>query len=159
MPCIMPSVAFFLNMKYAPAREMIDKGLAIAIASDYNPGSTPSGNMPFVLSLACLKLKMTPEEAINAATLNGAYALELSTELGSITKGKKANILKSKTTRHWHRLILSRFANGGASGRMQTSALLPAPIQTFSCWISTTTATAAQRLQGCKPRIVGCPTQ
>lgn len=96
MPTILPSTAFFLSMEYAPARKMIDAGLPVALASDYNPGSTPSGRMSFVLSLACLKMKMTPEEAINAATINGAYAMELSEEVGSITKGKLANVFISK---------------------------------------------------------------
>ncbi len=96
MVCIMPSVAFFLNINYAPARKMIDEGLPIALASDYNPGSSPSGNMGLVLSLACLKLKMTPEEAINGATINGAYAMELSNQLGSIAKGKLANVFITK---------------------------------------------------------------
>ena len=96
MPTILPSTAFFLGLEYAPARKMIDAGLPIALATDYNPGSTPSGRMSFVLSLACLKMKMTPEETINAATLNSAYAMELSDEVGSITKGKLANIFISK---------------------------------------------------------------
>ncbi|MFK7948267.1 MAG: imidazolonepropionase [Saprospiraceae bacterium] len=96
MPTILPSTAFFLSMEYAPARKMIDAGLPVALASDYNPGSTPSGRMSFVLSLACLKMKMTPEEAINAATINGAYAMELSEEVGSITKGKLGNVFISK---------------------------------------------------------------
>jgi imidazolonepropionase len=90
---LLPSAPFFLNDHYQPARKMIDAGLAVALATDYNPGSTPSGNMPFVLSLACIKLRMTPEEAINAATLNGAYALELQEEVGSIRRGKKANLI------------------------------------------------------------------
>ena len=96
MPTILPSTAFFLSMEYAPARKMIDAGLPVALASDYNPGSTPSGRMSFVLSLACIKMKMTPEEAINAATINGAYAMELSEEVGSITKGKLANVFITK---------------------------------------------------------------
>lgn len=96
MPTLLPSTAFFLNIDYAPARQMIDAGLPVALASDYNPGSTPSGRMPFVLSLACIKMKMLPEEAINAATLNGAYAMELEQELGSIARGKTANILLTK---------------------------------------------------------------
>jgi imidazolonepropionase len=90
---LLPSAPFFLNDHYQPARKMIDAGLAVALATDYNPGSTPSGNMPFVISLACIKLRMTPEEAINAATLNGAYALELQDEVGSIRRGKKANLI------------------------------------------------------------------
>ena len=96
MPTIMPTVAFFLNIDYAPARKMIDAGLPVALASDYNPGSTPSGNMPFVLSLACLKLKMTPEEAINAATINSAYAMETISNMGTISEGKKASVFITK---------------------------------------------------------------
>lgn len=92
MPTLLPSTAFFLGLENPPARKMIDAGLPIALASDYNPGSSPSGNMNFIVSLACIKLKMTPEEAINAATINGAYAMELSHELGSISIGKKANL-------------------------------------------------------------------
>lgn len=96
MPTILPATAFFLSLEYAPARKMIDAGLPVALASDYNPGSTPSGRMPFVLSLACLKMQMTPEEAINAATLNGAYAMGVEKELGSIAKGKLANVFITK---------------------------------------------------------------
>ncbi|MGF1922945.1 MAG: amidohydrolase family protein, partial [Bacteroidia bacterium] len=89
---LLPSCSFYLNIPFANARGLVNAGAAVAIASDYNPGSTPSGNMNFVVSLACIKLKMLPEEAINAATLNGAAAMELSNEIGSITKGKKANL-------------------------------------------------------------------
>lgn len=96
IPTLLPSTAFFLNLKYAPAREMISSGLPICLASDYNPGSTPSGRMPFVLSLACIKMKMLPEEAINAATINGAAAMELTDELGTIARGKKANLFITK---------------------------------------------------------------
>ena len=96
MATILPSTAFFLGLEYAPARKMIDAGLGVALASDYNPGSTPSGRMSFVLSLACLKMKMTPEEAINAATINGAYAMGLEKEAGSIAKGKTANVFITK---------------------------------------------------------------
>jgi imidazolonepropionase len=92
----LPQCSFFLGIPYTDARAIIDAGLPLAIASDYNPGSAPSGNMNFVLSLACIKLKMTPEEAINAATINGAYALGLSSMYGSITRGKKANIIITK---------------------------------------------------------------
>ena len=92
MPVLLPSTAFFLKLKYPPAREMIDAGLPIALASDYNPGTSPSGNMNFVLSLACLYLKMTPEEVINAATINSAHSLELGDKLGSICPGKTANL-------------------------------------------------------------------
>lgn len=96
MPTLLPSCSFFLTIPYAPARELINNKLPVCLASDFNPGSTPSGNIPFVLSLACIKLKMTPEEAINAATLNGAYAMNLSHQLGSIAKGKKANLFITK---------------------------------------------------------------
>lgn len=93
---ILPSCSFFIKIPYAPARQMIDSGLPIALASDYNPGSTPSGNMNFVTSLACIYQKLTPAEALNAATLNGAYAMNLSHEVGSISAGKKANFFTSK---------------------------------------------------------------
>lgn len=93
MPTVLPSTAFYLTLHFAPARQMIEAGLPVAIASDYNPGSSPSGNMSFVISLACIKMKMTPEEAICAATLNAAYALELSDSQGSIELGKKANLI------------------------------------------------------------------
>ena len=92
MPTILPGAAFFLGMVYAPARKMIDAGLPIAMASDFNPGSSPSGNMQFILSMASIAYKMLPEEAINATTINTAYAMGLSKELGSIAKGKKANV-------------------------------------------------------------------
>ncbi len=93
MPTILPGAAFFLGMVYAPARKMIDAGLPIAMASDFNPGSSPSGNMQFILSMASIAYKMLPEEAINATTINTAYAMGLSKELGSIAKGKKANVI------------------------------------------------------------------
>ena len=93
MPVALPSCSYFLSIPYTPARKMIDAGLPLALASDYNPGSTPSGNMNFVVSTACIKMKMTPEEAINAATLNGAYAMGLEKTHGSICKGKKANFI------------------------------------------------------------------
>jgi imidazolonepropionase len=93
IPTLLPSTAFFLRLKYAPARKMIDSGLGVALASDYNPGSSPSGNMPFVLSLACIHMKMLPEEAINAATINSAYAMGLENQTGTISKGKQANII------------------------------------------------------------------
>lgn len=93
---LLPTAAFFLRMPMQPARQLIDGGAAIALASDYNPGSSPSGNMNFVVSLSCIQMKMLPEEAINAATLNGAYAMELGDQLGSITIGKKANLIFTK---------------------------------------------------------------
>lgn len=92
----LPSCSFFLNIPYSPVRRMLDHDLAIALATDYNPGSTPSGNMQLVNSLACIKMKLTPEEALNATTINGAYAMELAEDLGSITIGKKANIIITK---------------------------------------------------------------
>ncbi len=93
---LLPTAAFFLRLPYQPARKLIDAGLAVALATDYNPGSSPSGNVPFLLSLSCIQMKMTPEEAINAVTLNGAYAMEVQDELGSITIGKKANLIFTK---------------------------------------------------------------
>lgn len=93
---LLPSAAFFLRMGFPPARELIDAGAAIALATDYNPGSSPSGNIPLLISLACIQMKMTPEEAFNAATLNGAYAMEVEKEVGSITKGKNANLILTK---------------------------------------------------------------
>jgi len=96
MPTLLPSCSFFLGIPYAPARRLIDSGLPVALATDFNPGSTPSGNVPFVLSLACINYKMTPEEAINASTINGAYAMGLSKTHGSIAVGKKANIFITK---------------------------------------------------------------
>lgn len=96
MPTALPGAAFFLGLPFPPARKIIEAGLALAIASDYNPGSAPSGNMQLMLSLACIKMKMTPEEAINAATINTAVALELENTHGSITKGKVANVFITK---------------------------------------------------------------
>jgi len=96
MPTILPGAAFFLGLEYSPARKMMEAGLPVAIASDFNPGSSPSGNMKFMMSLACINYKMLPEEAINATTINTAYAMGLSEELGSIAVGKKANIFITK---------------------------------------------------------------
>jgi imidazolonepropionase len=96
IPTLLPGAAFFLGLPFPPAREMIEHGLAVAIASDFNPGSSPSGNMPYMLSLACIKMKMTPEEAFNATTINTACALELESSHGSITKGKIANVFMTK---------------------------------------------------------------
>jgi imidazolonepropionase len=93
---LLPSAAFFLNMPYQPARAMLDAGLPLALASDFNPGSTPSGNIPLLMAIACTQLRMTPAEAFNAVTINGAYAMELSDTLGSITKGKKAHLILTK---------------------------------------------------------------
>ncbi len=96
MPTILPGAAFFLGMDYAPVRKMIGAGLAVAMASDFNPGSSPSGNMQFILSMACIKYRMLPEEAINAVTINSAYAMGLSEDYGSIAVGKKANMFITK---------------------------------------------------------------
>ena len=96
MPVALPTCSYFLGIPYAPARKMIEAGLSLALASDFNPGSSPSGNMNFVVATACIKMKMTPEEAINAATINGAYAMDISKTHGSITIGKKANIIITK---------------------------------------------------------------
>ncbi|MEP6951547.1 MAG: imidazolonepropionase [Ginsengibacter sp.] len=93
---LLPSAAFFLRMPYQPARELINAGAAITLASDYNPGSSPSGNMNFVISLSCIQMKMLPEEAINAATINGAFALGIEKDYGSISVGKKANLIFTK---------------------------------------------------------------
>jgi imidazolonepropionase len=96
IPTLLPGAAFFLAMHYQPARKIIDAGLPVALASDYNPGSCPSGNMNLILSLACSQMRMTPEEAINACTINGAAAMEVNDKLGSIKVGKKANLIITK---------------------------------------------------------------
>ncbi len=93
---LLPTAAFFLRMPFQPARQLIDEGCAIALASDYNPGSSPSGNMNLVLSMACIGMRMLPEEAINAATMNGAFAMEIDREAGSVAVGKKANLIITK---------------------------------------------------------------
>jgi imidazolonepropionase len=96
MPVALPSCSYFLGIPYTPARKMIDAGLPLALATDFNPGSSPSGNMNFVIATACIKMKMSPEEAINAVTINGAYAMDISKTHGSITIGKKANLIITK---------------------------------------------------------------
>lgn len=96
MPTALPSCSFFLGIPYAPGKDIIGAGLPLALASDYNPGSTPSGNMNFVVSLGCIKMGLSPEQAINAATINTAYAMGLSEEMGSIAIGKKANVFITK---------------------------------------------------------------
>lgn len=96
MPTILPGAAFFLNMPYSPARKMIEAGLPVAMASDFNPGSSPSGNMQMVLTFACVNYRLTPQEAINATTINSAYAMGISHTHGSIAKGKKANFYITK---------------------------------------------------------------
>jgi len=97
----LPGCSYFISIPYTPARKIIDAGLPLAIATDYNPGTAPSGNMNFVVSAACVKLKLTPEEAINAATINGAYAMGISNMYGSITRGKKANLIITKPMNHY----------------------------------------------------------
>lgn len=104
MPVALPSCSYFLSIPYTPARQIMDAGLPLALATDYNPGSTPSGNMNFVVSTACIKLRMTPEEAINAATINGAYAMGISNQYGSICRGKKANIIITKEIESYNNL-------------------------------------------------------
>ncbi|MFD2909038.1 imidazolonepropionase [Flavobacterium ardleyense] len=107
MPVALPSCSYFISIPYTPARKMMNAGLPLALASDYNPGTTPSGNMNFVVATACIKMKMTPEEAINAATINGAYAMGISATHGSITKGKKANILLTQPLTSYYELPYS----------------------------------------------------
>ncbi|MFC4818172.1 imidazolonepropionase [Flavobacterium sp. GCM10023249] len=104
MPVALPSCSYFISIPYTPARKMMEAGLPLALATDFNPGTTPSGNMNFVVATACIKMKMTPEEAINAATINGAYAMGLSATHGSITKGKKANLIITKPLVSYYQL-------------------------------------------------------
>ncbi len=104
MPVALPSCSYFLSIPYTPARKMVDAGLPLALATDFNPGSTPSGNMNFVLATAGIKMKMTPEEAINAATINGAYAMGISDSHGSITVGKIANVIITKPITSYYQL-------------------------------------------------------
>ncbi|HQK40256.1 MAG TPA: amidohydrolase family protein, partial [Flavobacterium alvei] len=111
MPVALPSCSYFLGIPYTPAREMIAAGLPLALASDFNPGSTPSGNMNFVVATACIQMKMTPEEAINAATINGAYAMGISDTHGSITIGKKANLIITKPISSFYQLPYSFGSN------------------------------------------------
>ncbi len=111
MPVALPSCSFFLGIPYTPARELIARGLPVALATDFNPGSTPSGNMNFVVSLACIKMKMTPEEAINAATINGAYAMGLSATHGSIAVGKAANLILTRPVNSFYELPYSFGSN------------------------------------------------
>src|SRR5690554_1877672 len=107
MPVALPSCSYFISIPYTPARKMIAEGLPLALASDFNPGTTPSGNMNFVVATACIKMKMTPEEAINAATINGAYAMGVQNEVGSITKGKKANLIITKEIPNYYQIPYS----------------------------------------------------
>ncbi len=110
IPVSLPSCSFFLGIPYTNVRMLINATLPVAIASDYNPGSSPSGNMNFVVSLACIKMKMTPEEAINAATINGAYAMNLSNKVGSITRGKLANFMITEPIKSY-RFLPYNFGN------------------------------------------------
>jgi imidazolonepropionase len=107
MPVALPSCSFFIGIPYTPARKMINGGLPLALASDFNPGTTPSGNMNFVVATACIKMKMTPEEAINAATINGAYAMGISKSHGSITIGKNANLIITKPISSYYQMPYS----------------------------------------------------
>lgn len=104
MPVALPTCSFFISIPYTPARRMIEAGLPLALATDFNPGTTPSGNMNLVVATACIKMKMTPEEAINAATINGAYAMGLSETHGSITRGKAANFIITKPLTSYYQL-------------------------------------------------------
>ena len=104
IPVALPGCSFYLGIPYTPVRQILEAGLPLAIASDYNPGSAPSGNMNFIISLACVKMKLTPEEAINAATINGAYAMGISSMYGSITRGKKANLIITKPMGHYREI-------------------------------------------------------
>lgn len=104
MPVALPSCSYFISIPYTPARKMIAAGLPLALATDFNPGTTPSGNMNFVVATACIKMKMTPEEAINAATINGAYAMGVSDTHGSITIGKKANLIITRQLSSFYQL-------------------------------------------------------
>lgn len=110
MPVALPSCSYFLSIPYTPARKIIDAGLPIAIATDFNPGSAPSGNMNFIIATSCIKMKMTPEEAINASTINGAFAMGISETHGSITIGKIANLIITKPIKSFYQ-IPYEFAN------------------------------------------------
>ena len=120
MAVALPGCSHFLGIPYTPVRRLIDAGIPLALATDFNPGSAPSGNMSFVVSLACVKMGMTPEEAINAATLNGAFAMGVAEETGSITVGKRANVLITRPIESYaeipyrfaHNLIDQVYLNG-----------------------------------------------
>lgn len=111
IPVALPLCSLFISIPYTPARMLIDNGLPLAIASDYNPGTCPSGNMNLAASLGCIKMNMTPEEVVNAATINGAYAMELQDDYGSITRGKKANIIITKPVKNYYELFYSFGSN------------------------------------------------
>jgi imidazolonepropionase len=120
MPVALPNCSFFLGIPFAPVRNMIDNGLPVCLASDFNPGTAPSFRISFVVSLACLKMNLLPEEAINATTINGAYALQMSSTHGSITVGKSANVILTQRSSSLsaipysfgHDLIHTVFING-----------------------------------------------
>lgn len=105
MPTALPACSYFISIPYTPARRIIDAGLPLALASDFNPGSSPTGNINFVVSSACIKMNMTPEEAINAATINSAYAMGISNQYGTISKGKKANLIITKEMPSYHYMM------------------------------------------------------
>ena len=111
MPVALPSCSYFLSIPYTPARSLIEAGLPLALATDFNPGSTPSGNMSFVVATACIKMKMTPEEAINAATINGAYAMGVSETHGTISPGKNASFIVTKELPSYYQIPYSFGSN------------------------------------------------
>ncbi len=111
MPVALPLCSLFITIPYTPARMIIDAGLPIAIASDYNPGTCPTGNMNLAAALGCIKMNMTPEEVVNAATINGAFAMELDQDYGSITKGKKANLIITKPIKNYYELFYNFGSN------------------------------------------------
>lgn len=111
MPVALPSCSYFLSIPYTPARSLIEAGLPLALATDFNPGSTPSGNMSFVVATACIKMKMTPEEAINAATINGAYAMGVSETHGTISPGKNASFIVTKELTSYYQIPYSFGSN------------------------------------------------
>lgn len=124
MPVALPSCSYFINIPYTPARQMLQAGLPLALASDFNPGTSPSGNMNFVVATACIKMKMTPEEAINAATINAAYAMGISATHGSITLGKKANFILTQPNIHYHELPYA-FGSNRIAKVFLNGALIP----------------------------------
>ena len=124
MPVALPSCSYFISIPYTPARQMLQAGLPLALASDFNPGTSPSGNMNFVVATACIKMKMTPEEAINAATINAAYAMDISATHGSITRGKKANFILTQPNIHYHELPYA-FGSNRIAKVFLNGALIP----------------------------------
>ena len=107
IPVALPGCSLFLGIPYTPARALLDAGIPLALATDFNPGSAPSGNMNLVNSLACIKMKMTPDEVIMASTRNGAYAMGLQREMGSISIGKRANLILTKELNHYSEMMYS----------------------------------------------------